>query len=130
MIAATSYEDGWLHSDDAASFAAEIGSRCESPIEVHLGTKLLLRSRFDYCVSPQFEWRGWRIDFAILKDGNPVAFVECDGAAYHRTADRVKRDISKDAAARRAGIPMFRFTGSEIYEDATGCASRVWEALS
>lgn len=55
-----------------------------------------------------------------------VCIVECDGHDYHeRTKEQAARDRSRDRAFQSIGIPVFRFTGSEIHEDATKCAREV-----
>jgi very-short-patch-repair endonuclease len=100
---------------------------CESPIEVHLGIALLTVQGF-WEVVPQVPWRGWRMDFAIVRGPEILAFVECDGATFHRGV-RAANDRRKNEAAAAAGIPLLRFTGSEIYADAQGCACVVHEAV-
>jgi very-short-patch-repair endonuclease len=100
--------------------------KCESPIEVMLGVELaqlLQDGRFE--LRPQYQWRWFRIDFAILKDKKPVAFIECDGKAFHSTSKQIANDHSKDYHAGVAGIRMFRFTGSEINRNANYCAALV-----
>lgn len=99
---------------------------CESPIEVMLGVelaKLLKNGRFE--LRPQYRWRWFRIDFAILKDKQPVAFIECDGKAFHSTPEQIANDRSKDYHAAAAGIRLFRFTGSDINRNAEYCAALV-----
>jgi very-short-patch-repair endonuclease len=102
-------------------------SRCESPIEIHLGVAILKRLGCQELV-PQYTWRGWRMDFAIVDGSDVLAFVECDGAAFHQGARR-QNDRRKNAAAAQAGIPLLRFTGSEIYRDVQSCARKVHEAV-
>jgi very-short-patch-repair endonuclease len=124
---------------------------CESPIEVALGAAILvadmlehenMRSGFvlsgvreldDYrddlaLLIPQFPWEGYRIDFALRlpRYKFKYLFIECDGHEFHeRTKKQAERDRSKDRLIQNAGIPILRFTGSEIYRDAGKCASEV-----
>lgn len=103
---------------------------CESPIEEQLADQLLRLAPKGYAVTCQYNWKGWRIDFAILNpNGDVVAFIECDGAEFHCSAEQIGKDKCKDAAAREAGILMFRFTGSSIYQQTTACAQEVWSGI-
>jgi very-short-patch-repair endonuclease len=122
---------------------------CESPIEVRLGSALLVygsimqpfselqdgetkqvfklqstdsdaRSASVFGVFPQYRWRRFRVDFAILTQGHdsPCCFIECDGHEFHeRTPEQAARDRSRDRACQLAGVPVLRFTGREIYRD-------------
>lgn len=79
----------------------------------------------------------WRVDFLIhyYDFGYPdrpekwaSLIVECDGHDFHeRTKEQAKRDRRRDRAAQRDGIPILRFTGSEIWNDPIGCALQVVE---
>jgi hypothetical protein len=66
----------------------------------------------------------FRIDVVVDALGVRVG-VECDGAEFHRGRDRVERDAARDAALRRSGWTIVRFTGSEIYRDAPACADEI-----
>jgi very-short-patch-repair endonuclease len=125
---------------------------CESPIEVMLGSAMLLgctlydgvsktglpflslhrggNLRFDRSVMvmvPQCNWKNYRIDFAFFGGAaDRVVFVECDGHDFHeRTKDQAARDRSKDRAIQEAGIPILRFTGSEIYRAPEQCVVQI-----
>ena len=130
---------------------------CESPIEVMLGSALLLggmladgpgkagvpfiqlqkadaldRSSCVVAVVPQYLWKNYRIDFALFADrvSQPV-FIECDGHDFHeRTKEQASRDRTKDRAIQEAGLTVLRFTGSEIYRDPDGCAAQVLNVLA
>jgi hypothetical protein len=43
--------------------------------------------------------------------------VECDGFAYHSDKQRFKADRQRDRALKALGYDVFRFSGSEIYND-------------
>lgn len=111
---------------ELAAHAMVLAQECESPIEVQLGAELRAQAVDRFIIVPQFEWRCFRIDFAISSlDMEVLALVECDGAAFHSTAAQIANDRRKDKAAEAAGIPMYRFTGSEIFRNAKACAALV-----
>ncbi len=77
---------------------------------------------------------GWRADFFIhwpvVSGGEVVRLdrmvVECDGHEFHeRTKGQAARDRSRDRVAQSQGLPIFRFTGSEIWNDPMACAHEV-----
>lgn len=55
--------------------------------------------------------------------------IEADGAVHRLAAIRAK-DAMRDAALAAAGYRVFRFTGSEINQDATRCVQQVVDACS
>lgn len=74
----------------------------------------------------------YRVDFLIICKPNPTkpltlkVVVECDGHDYHeRTKDQAKRDKQRDRDFTQNGFTVFRFTGSEIHNDALKCALEV-----
>jgi very-short-patch-repair endonuclease len=109
---------------------------CESPIEVIFGAAFLLMfpeyplvlpqnaARLSGpALIPQFWWNDYRIDWAIRTGGTPAfVFVECDGREFHSTPDQIARDKRKDQAALEAGIPLLRFSGSDINKHFDHCA--------
>ena len=118
--------DAWIRPIQALGF----GRACESPIETKLGPQLVNKAPRGYGVETQYKWKGWRMDFAILNpEGCVVAFVECDGAEFHRTREQRNNDRQKDIAAQEAGIWMFRFAGSKIHHHAAECAQEVWSGI-
>lgn len=89
---------------------------------------------------------GWcRADFALLslahhsfiemgwadaakRVAQNVMIVELDGHNFHeRTKAQAARDRSRDRRMIEVGWLPIRFTGSEIYRDATGCAWQLME---
>lgn len=87
-------------------------------------------------VLPQAQVAGWRTDFLIcaIQDGHAgkskwrKVIVECDGHDFHeRTKEQAAKDRSRDREAQMAGIHILRFTGSELWRDAWGCAEKVCE---
>jgi len=101
-----------------------VGSlRVESPIEAKIYPALVLFWERQGCyVRAQYKLGHFRYDFAIFDpSGRLLALVECDGKAFHSSRRQRKRDRKKNQIARELGRPLFRFTGSQINEDAPGC---------
>jgi len=80
---------------------------------------------------PQFQWAGFRFDFALkVSDADrAMILIECDGEEFHSTDEQLANDQKKDAAAKVAGLVLFRFTGSEIFRNPDRCVRLVVEAL-
>lgn len=82
-------------------------------------------------VRTQKQLPGWRVDFLVLVQsgaGWKSLIVECDGHDFHeRTKEQAAKDRARDRNAQMAGHAVFRFTGSEIWNDAWGCAERVFD---
>jgi very-short-patch-repair endonuclease len=116
--------------------------RLESPIEarlfVHLVGQITTSTVCD--IEPQKQIGKYRADFAISSAGNeemetglgetPMAhvrlIVEADGHDFHeRTKEQAQRDKQRDRELQRLGWKVIRFTGSEIWKDAAGCAREV-----
>ena len=82
-------------------------------------------------IAPQQKIGAFRVDFLlIIRDvcfGNDIKLVvECDGHDYHeRTKDQASRDKKRDRELTAQGYYVLRFTGSDIYKDAEGCAAEV-----
>ncbi len=127
---------------DSAGAAMVLHPLCESPIEVILGAALMTTCRLFLCpqeqepiatthplLIPQYKFDRYRADFAVRPPGTSYIFIECDGAEFHSSKEQIARDKEKDATAARAGIPVLRFTGSEIYQNTQACANKVWLRL-
>lgn len=107
--------------------AARMSRLTESPIETMWGMAFMDLIEDDWSLIPQFKWRRYRIDWAIERpNGKPLIFIECDGSEFHTRPDQITKDRVRDIQIRRAGIKLFRFTGSQIYQNAAGCALRVY----
>jgi hypothetical protein len=89
-------------------------------------------------IEKQVQVAGWRVDFVLhyplyrlgRDDSGDIRLtrliVECDGHAFHeRTKDQAARDRSRDRLAQYEGLPIFRFTGAEIWNDPAECADEV-----
>ena len=109
--------------------AATIAPKCESPIEIELGSRITaalgvindpkLKLRQQYVLGP------YRYDFAITRDDKLIALIECDGKEFHSTDDQLRRDRAKDHLAAKQDVHMFRFSGSEIVRDGRSCVRKV-----
>lgn len=74
----------------------------------------------------------YRADFLCLcmtqREGDPrrSVIVELDGHAFHeRTKEQARKDKARDREMLRRGFYVFRFTGSEIYQDAGAAVDEV-----
>jgi len=123
----------------------------ESPIEILLGTALfavlkghppeytwsvcwrdeIIRTNwppFRIVVQPKIG--PYRADFAIQYPGDgpliKTIVIECDGHDFHeKTKLQAAHDKKRDRWFQTRGIPVLRFTGSEIWADPIGCAEQV-----
>lgn len=70
-----------------------------------------------------------RVDFAIcVRDAHLV--IELDGHEFHeRTKEQAKRDKSRDRLLTASGWRVLRFTGSEIWANASRCVEQVEEVI-
>jgi very-short-patch-repair endonuclease len=128
---------------------------CESPIEVALGGAILMLDRIDpftrgheiaiasskeipdykaekWLLVPQYEWQDFRIDLALRVPEYRFkwVFIECDGHDFHeRTKEQAARDRQKDREIQASGIPVLRFTGSEIHRNLESCAEQVFQFI-
>lgn len=91
---------------------------------------------YSYYVVPQYRLKteagNYRVDLMIVdgKTLGPRLAIECDGHDFHeRTKIQAKKDKSRDRAIQLLGIPVYRFTGSEVYANAVGCAVEVLKHL-
>ncbi len=67
----------------------------------------------------------YRVDF-LIKVGSASAIVECDGHDFHeRTKEQAARDKKRDRELQMTGLKVFRYTGSEIFQDPAGCGFEV-----
>ena len=93
--------------------------RWESPIE-----RMLYYAMLDYGLLPtlQYEIGKYRVDFAFLEE---KLIVEADGKAYHSSKRAKYRDARRERCLKVRGWKIMRFTGSQIWNDAKGCAKLV-----
>ncbi len=108
---------------------ARITPKCESPIEIDLGAALIQQSSDRYETVPQFRVGRYRFDFGLVTGERLIALIECDGEEFHSTPQQIANDAAKDAAGAALGVPVFRFSGKEIYRTPQGCAAHILRAL-
>jgi very-short-patch-repair endonuclease len=106
-------------------------AKCESPIEEKLLLHVLSECDMDAEVRSQVEAGRFRVDIAVSDhDSGWKLAVECDGHDFHeRTKEQAQRDKSRDRALALDGWTVMRFTGSEIWRNARGCASQVLQMV-
>ena len=89
---------------------------------------------------PQCHVGRYRADFVLsfleipesgMTLGTPMYLaVECDGHEYHeKTKEQARRDKARDRAFQAAGLPVFRYTGSELAADPTAAARECFKFL-
>jgi|SRR5690625_263154 len=135
-----------LHVEDKLLNLYSAISDCESPIEKILAIELdRVAERSFLNIHPHFlPWTpqkeitlfegtnrevNYRIDFMFQyynhETGVNYSFaIECDGHDFHdRTKEQASRDREKDRNLMLNGIPVIRFTGSDIYKNPYRCAT-------
>jgi very-short-patch-repair endonuclease len=76
-------------------------------------------------IHQQIQLGDFRADILLENRINNI-IVECDGHDFHeRTKQQARRDRARDRWLQTLGLIVFRFTGSEIWRDAAGCADEV-----
>ena len=80
-------------------------------------------------LTPEWEYaaRGGWWDSGEAYPSLPFFAIECDGRDYHNQHEAIERDKQRDRIFASRGMPVLRFTGSEIYNDTEGCAKQVVE---
>jgi very-short-patch-repair endonuclease len=68
------------------------------------------------------------VEWSLL-DQDPITYrsvIECDGHDFHeRTKEQARHDRRRDRTIQEFGLPVLRFTGSEIHADAAACGRQV-----
>lgn len=85
-----------------------------------------------YIVCPQHVVGNFRCDFWIEAPcaQNSRVIVEIDGHDFHeRTKEQVRRDKARERAIVATGVPVLRFSGSEVYESPEACVDQVQRFL-
>lgn len=94
-----------------------IGDDYESPFEQAVGEALLERG---WIIRLQVGVSGFRIDIGVVHPDFPgicLAGVECDGAAYHRSATARDRDRLREMILRGLGWEIFRVWSTNWWND-------------
>lgn len=124
---------------------------CESPIEQLMALELYrIKDRLDswlsnieifetlYQEEMELNGKNYRFDFMInivFKILNEYSnslnlVIGCDGYDFHqKTKEQVKKDNERDRNLQMAGYYIFRFSGSEIYNDLQMCGQRITEFI-
>lgn len=82
---------------------------------------------------PQYQIGEYRVDFLLSlrdivhgEDRQRNLVIECDGHDFHeRTKEQAAADRARDRCLQAQGYTVFRFTGSEIWNDPLKCADQV-----
>jgi very-short-patch-repair endonuclease len=108
-----------------------VQEQAESPIELALGFSLIFPLAMrGLKLVPQFCLGNFRYDFAVqLRDGRPVALIECDGKEFHSSPKQLTNDRNKEKLAGEIGLFVIRLTGTAITRNPKSCAEWVIEAI-
>ena len=91
--------------------------------------------RGSFAIVPQLAYEVvGRVDFAIFIPGLthnfPLVIIECDGHEFHeRTVEQASKDRKRDREFQKYGIPVLRFTGTDIVRTSAELAEEVAEFL-
>lgn len=113
-------------------------AKCESPIEELFVIAMQSELLDDILtLTQQVQIGSYRVDFLLTYLDEPLGrepgrvAVEIDGHDFHeRTKQQAQRDKSRDRALLVEGIPVMRFTGSEVYKDPFKCAREAAHAVA
>jgi hypothetical protein len=100
-----------------------------------LHTPDLKNRRGSFAIVPQLAYEVvGRVDFAIFIPGLthnfPLVIIECDGHEFHeRTVEQASKDRKRDREFQKYGIPVLRFTGTDIVRTSAELAEEVAEFL-
>ena len=120
---------------ESIAIAIEIAPLCDSQIEIDLAIPLTKAIRViddpTLSLSHQFPLGRFLYDLYLKREGRPkpLVLVECDGKEFHSTDDQIAKDRAKDALAAESGIPLLRFSGSEIFRELDRCVGQVFKGL-
>lgn len=109
--------------------------RCESPIELAFFCAFkimdLLVHHNAHRIETQASVGDFRVDFLIGHHGGPASVVvECDGRDFHHASwDQIERDRDRDKRIEALGLKVFRFPGTQLCSEPTGCVLTVLQHL-
>ena len=89
----------------------------------------------DIIICPQFNLGPYRLDFLVIaKSPNgrqKWVNVECDGDEFHnKDKPTWASDRERDKFVTGCGVQVFRFTGAQLWKDATGCVQELISEMS
>lgn len=93
-----------------------------------------LSDNLEFYLSSQAVIGRYKADFLLwfsYKGQCAGVVVECDGHAFHeKTKEQAAADKKRDREMLKAGFPVMRFSGSEVFKDPIHCAEQVREILA
>lgn len=114
-------------------------SRCKSPIEtifcMAFDIIACFRDPDHWYLDKQYEVvvddnKRYYLDFAYIGNNFKIA-IECDGHDFHqKTKEQVCYGNDRDYELQRLDFYVFHFSGSEIFNDPLGCATKVMRFIS
>jgi very-short-patch-repair endonuclease len=80
--------------------------------------------RVDFLVTwSEIHWEKYENTTSTPRKASAHLVVECDGHNFHeKTKEQAARDKLRDRTLQECGYNVFRFTGSEIWQDTLKCA--------
>ena len=98
-----------------------LAKRCESPVEAAFWSAGYFELSKYGRLSPQIKVGPYRLDFTLETKTLKLA-IEIDGHDFHSTKEQKAADYQRDRYLQSRGWRVVRFSGSEIYQDASKCA--------
>jgi len=101
----------------------------QAPFDSLFEQRVFLRiTKRGFAVIPQYEINGFKIDLMIVGPDGRLA-VECDGDAWHSSAEDRAADDAREITLKRAGLKFFRIGESEFYTDEAAVFALLWQEL-
>jgi very-short-patch-repair endonuclease len=94
---------------------------CESPVEAAFWSAAYFELSKLGRLTPQIEVGPYRLDFGLETETFKLA-IEIDGHDFHSTKEQKATDYQRDRYLQSQGWRVIRFSGSEVYQDASKCA--------
>ncbi len=70
------------------------------------------------------------LELAVKTPVQKNLILECDGHDFHeKTKEQAAKDKRRDRELQHLGYRVFRFTGSEIHNDAIACAIEAFKGF-
>lgn len=106
---------------------AEKLKKCKSPIE-KLMCAILFQTETYF--EPQEKIGNYTVDFLIEVYEKKYIVIECDGHEFHeKTKEQAKHDKERDRFLQKEGYSVYRFTGSEIFNNPIQVLSEIVEII-
>jgi very-short-patch-repair endonuclease len=98
-----------------------LAKRCESPVEAAFWSAAYFELSKLGRLTPQIKVGSYRLDFGLEARALKLA-IEIDGHDFHSTKEQKAADYQRDRYLQSQGWRVIRFSGSEVYQDASKCA--------